>query len=167
MGPFKLANSGKYKALSGSELLFSVETSSLVCMTNLLPSFVGTLYIKMNAWSTLHIVYVAKQCPKLVIYFYKLKIFVNNCFMQGPKYCVTSVETETHFIMISHLWLCREIYHLVAFNLFLLYRIGIMLVLTKHAIRHHLIPFEPKYLLNFLLILLLTHQCSMFVVKNL
>lgn len=63
----------KYKALSDSELLLSVEMFSLVCITNLLPSYVGTLYVKINCGIILHVVYAAKYYPILVIYFWKLK----------------------------------------------------------------------------------------------
>lgn len=120
----------------------------------------------MNAWSALHRVDVAMQWPSLVIHFRKLQDSVNNCLMQRPQHCVTSVETETHFTMISHQWLCRVIYHLVAFHQLLLCWVGIMLGLTKHAIRHHLISSEPKYPLNSLLILLLTQRLT-FVKKTL
>lgn len=42
-----------------------------------------------------------------------------------------------------------------------------MLVLTNHTIRLHLISFELKYLLNFLLTFLPEHQCLTFLIKTL
>lgn len=144
LGPFRAANSGKYKALRGVELLLFF---SGTCDQP--PPFLCQDSGQENGCSIRFASSLSsKVCPSLVISSCELKAFVNNSFTQGPKLCVTSADTETHFRMISHRWLWREIYHLVPFNQFLLYWIGMMLVLTKHAVGYSFnllwtqIPFE-------------------------